>query len=64
MTSPAITVAGIAPGAASVTVAGVEAQLADGTFVATIGLPQEGANIIAIRCSAGPGLGTGSATSR
>lgn len=60
ITSQTVTIAGIAPGAASVTVAGVEAQLADGTFVATIGLPQEGANVIPIRCSAGPGLGSGS----
>jgi RHS repeat-associated protein len=60
VTSPSVTVGGIAPGAASVTVAGVEAQIADGTFIATIGLPQEGANVIPIRCSAGPGLGSGS----
>jgi RHS repeat-associated protein len=60
VTSPTVTIAGIAPGAASVTVAGVDAQIADGTFIATIGLPQEGANVIPIRCSAGPGLGTGS----
>ena len=45
-----VRVTGRAPGATAVTVGSVSADVADGTFAATIELPNEGANAIDIRC--------------
>jgi len=51
-----VTVAGRAPGAATVKVAGVNATVADASFTASIDLPSEGANAIEVQCADAGGL--------
>jgi RHS repeat-associated protein len=51
-----VTVAGRAPGAATVTVNGVKANVADASFAASVDLPAEGANAITVQCADAGGL--------
>jgi len=56
ISASSVTVAGRAPGAATVTVAGVNATVADGTFAASIDLPAEGPNAVQVQCADAGGL--------
>ena len=56
ISASSVTVAGRAPGAATVTVAGVNATVADGTFTASIDLPGEGPNAVQVQCADAGGL--------
>jgi RHS repeat-associated protein len=55
-TVASVRITGRAPGAAGVTVNGANAELADGTFAATVELTQEGANTIELRCRDASGV--------
>lgn len=54
-----VRLSGRAAGAASVLVNGLRAQFADGSFVASVGLSQEGANSIVVECADSSGASIG-----